>query len=269
MAILKWLGQSGFLLEADGIRFACDLYLSDYCKQRSKLDHTRLLPIPVAPEALERIDYYLITHIHIDHFDPLTVGPILRSQIATRFYCPPVGRSVIGEFFPEERTRFTLLFSKTEYTLSSGVRLLALPAAHEELEKDTDGEYIAFSYLLLLDVTKQAVFFAGDTISFVGQGGMIRKAVPLGYALTMVLPVNGRDQRRATLGFKGNLTLAEAIGLCNDVQASLLVPCHFGMFALNDIPEKLVVDFFRGLQAKFEIPEVGQQIHCAVNSSPF
>lgn len=262
-ASLTWLGQSGFLLETDGVRLACDLYLSDYCKQRSKLDHTRLMPIPISPEALPPVDHYLITHAHIDHFDPLTVGPVLREQPRTRFYCPPAGMAVVGEFFAEAENRFTLLDSGAAVELSQGVTVVALPAAHEELQKDAQDEYIAFSYLVLLTRTKQAVFFAGDTIPFDGQVQAIRDAVPQGYALTLVLPVNGRDLRRATLGFKGNLTAQEAVALYHATGAQLLVPCHFGMFALNDIPQPLTPEFFAANNCAASIPVVMKPLACA------
>lgn len=259
---ITWLGQSGFLLETEGTRLACDLYLSDYCRQRSKLDHTRLMPIPVQPEALPPIDHYLITHAHIDHFDPLTVGPVLRAQPDTMFYCPPTGERVIGEFFDSERKRFSLVSSRKEFLLHSGIRLIALPAAHEELEKDSSGEYISFSYLLLFDALKQAVFLAGDTIPYAEQDQLIRKSVPEGYELILILPVNGRDERRAQLGFKGNLTLDEAIALCKRTDADLLIPCHFGMFALNDIPQTLTSASFNGVSCMVAIPKVQQPLFC-------
>lgn len=260
---LTWLGQSGFLLDGAGLHIACDLYLSDYCKQRSKLDHTRLMAAPVTAESLDTVTHYLITHTHIDHFDPLTVGPILQASAGANFYCPPAGMPVVDEFFAGQLGRFTLLESFSATELAPGVRLIPLPAAHDELQKDAQGEYLAFSYLLLFAGTKQAVFFAGDTIPYEGQAQHICDHVPAGYALTLVLPVNGRDTRRATLGFKGNLTLEEAVQLYHACGASLLVPCHFGMFALNDIPQPLTQEYFLAQQCNAVIPQPLEPIACA------
>lgn len=251
-----WLGQSGFLIRAAGCSIACDLYLSDACKKRSKLDHTRLMTIPVAPGALTGIDIYIITHAHMDHFDPLTVGPLMVANPAMRILCPPSGGRIIDEFFPGERTRFELIRSGHDITLADAVRLIAIPAAHEELEKDATGEYIAFSYLLFFDTPRKTVFLAGDTIPYAGQGGVIRKALPEGYELTMVLPVNGRDEARAKLGFKGNLTLEEAVALYQECGATMLIPCHFGMFALNDLKAPPEPVFFTAHNCHAVIPEV-------------
>ncbi|HEX2949510.1 MAG TPA: MBL fold metallo-hydrolase [Armatimonadota bacterium] len=257
---LTWLGQSGFLLQAGQTVIACDLYLSNYCQEKSRLDHTRLMPIPVAPECLGQIDHYLITHAHIDHFDPYTVGPILHGSTSTQFYCPPACQQVIDEQFADAAARFTLVHSQTGYELAPGIRLLALPAAHEELEHDDEGEYIAMSYLLLFADHHHAVFFGGDTIPFEGQGKLIQSSLPDDYSLTMVLPVNGRDAARAKLGFKGNFTIDEAIDLFRECQGSLFIPCHFGMFALNDIPTPLTPKIFTERQCRAIIPQSAKPI---------
>jgi len=258
---LTWLGQSGFLLQENGVTLACDLYLSDFCKKKSRLDHTRKMAIPIEPSKLPEIGHYLITHGHIDHFDPETVGPVLRRQSATRFYAPPVCRKTAEEYFPDDLARFHWVSSGKPCRLTSGVELLAVPAAHEELEKDSTGEYIAFSYLVLLAQEKKAVFFGGDTIPFAGQAELILHAVPGGYGLTMVLPVNGRDVARATLGFKGNLTLAEAAALAAECGAETLVPCHWGMFALNDLPRPPEFRDLNGFGGQVVIPQVGVAIN--------
>lgn len=255
-----WLGQSGFVIRTPGTTIACDLYLSDYCKKRSKLDHTRLLPIPVAPEALTGLDVYLITHAHIDHFDPETVGPAMHANPAMRILCPPSGRKVIAEFFAAVPERFEIIRSGEPLALTPDLRLLALPAAHEELERDETGEFVAFSYLLLFAGLKQALFLAGDTIPYPGQAEAIRQAVPAGYRLVMALPINGRDAARAKLGFKGNLSVEEAAALCRACGAALLLPCHFGMFALNDVTGPVDAARFAALGCRALIPKPMQPI---------
>lgn len=257
---ITWLGQSGFLIEVPEIRIACDLYLSDFCRKKSKLDHTRLMPVPIAPEDLESIDHYLITHDHIDHLDPETIGPILETNSETKFYCPPVCNTAITEYFKEKSFRFEFLHSLKEYIFAPGIRFFALPAAHEKLEKDSFGEYKAFGYLLLFDSLKKTVFISGDTIPYEGQADLIRKHIPFGYELTLILPVNGRDEERANLGVKGNLTAKEAIQFFHDCQADLLIPCHFGMFAFNDPKTPITPEYFEERNCSVSVPELNQSI---------
>lgn len=253
--LLEWLGQSGFILYASDTTIACDLYLSDFCQKKSKLDHTRLMPVPVQPENLNCIDEYFITHDHIDHFDPDTVDPVLHSNPNAKFWCPPSCKKVVAEYFPAENSRFAVINSGDKYRLTTNTSLIAIPAAHEELEKDSEGEYVCFSYIVLFATEKKAVFFAGDTIPFAEQSELINKNIPDGYELTMVLPVNGRDKKRAELGFKGNMDIDEAVTLANACKASRLVPCHFGMFALNDIPERIDFKLFEKFKGETIIPQ--------------
>jgi len=257
---ITWLGQSGFVIRSPQGAVACDLYLSDYCKERSKLDHTRLMPIPVMPEKLTGVDIYLATHAHVDHFDPETVAPILRANPSMRILCPPSVRAVADSFFPNGKENFETIHSGVEIKLAQNLRLIALPAAHEELEKDEAGEYVAFSYLLLFDFHKKAIFVAGDTIPYIGQSGKIREFIPAGYELIMVLPVNGRDEPRAKLGFKGNLTLEEAFALFKECDGALFIPCHFGMFALNDSKEPIDAELFDRHACRGVVPAIGVPI---------
>jgi len=58
---LTWLGQAGFRLELDGLRVLVDPFLSDH--------KARLYPPPPRGAAVRNVDWVLVTHDHIDHFD--------------------------------------------------------------------------------------------------------------------------------------------------------------------------------------------------------
>ena len=82
---LCWLGQSGFLVRAGDTVLLADPYLSDSCaKLKSKLDHTRGTPIVRDPADL-KVDLYLITHCHADHFDPETIIPVMENNPDCRY----------------------------------------------------------------------------------------------------------------------------------------------------------------------------------------
>ncbi|MDA3798117.1 MAG: MBL fold metallo-hydrolase [Kiritimatiellae bacterium] len=256
---LTWLGQSGFLLQSDKSMIACDLYLSDYCQEKSRLDHTRQMNIPVNPDQLDNIDHYLITHGHIDHFDPKTIGPIMMANEKTRFYCPPDCEKLVDEHFAEFKEKFVFIHGFESYKIAD-FQLIPLPAAHEELEKDNDGEYIAYSYMLLFEQEKLAIFFGGDTIPYDDQVENVDKNVPDGYELILVMPVNGRDKERAELGFKGNLTIEEDIEFYKQLEADLIIPCHFGMFALNDINDINELSLLEEAGCKCIVPRINREI---------
>ena len=58
---LTWLGQAGFRLRLDGLEILIDPFTSDH--------EARLVPTPDLAEIATGIDWLLITHDHLDHFD--------------------------------------------------------------------------------------------------------------------------------------------------------------------------------------------------------
>ena len=58
---LKWLGQMGFLIEADNIKLYIDYFASP--------DNLRQTPVPIFAGELKDVDVFLGTHDHLDHID--------------------------------------------------------------------------------------------------------------------------------------------------------------------------------------------------------
>lgn len=256
---LCWLGQSGFLISGGKTEIIADPYLSDSClKLNSRLDHTRHTPIVRNPAELTP-DYYLITHPHADHFDPETIAPVMENSPETGFRCPPSCIDKIRTFFPGKEERFEFLATGKKYDLGSGVGLIAIPAAHETLAKDENGEYLSMSYLLNFTKVGKSVFIAGDTVPYAGQAAEIMRFLPDGYELSMLLPANGRDAERAALGILGNMDIDEAIGLAKECKAAYLIPCHIGMFAGNDPKEPVTKEYCESRGIRTILPEAGKE----------
>ena len=77
---LWWLGQSGFLLQWNGVHVLLDPYLSDSLTRKySQTDkpHVRMTELVVEPAQLSFADIAVSTHNHTDHLDAETLGPIL------------------------------------------------------------------------------------------------------------------------------------------------------------------------------------------------
>ena len=256
---LCWLGQSGFQLSYGGISLLADPYLSDSCaKLKSRLDHTRGTPIVRDPSAL-KVDFYLITHNHADHFDPETIAPVMANNPDCRFFCPGDCRGKIGQFFPECSGKFEFVSAGKMVKPDPDIELHTVPAAHETLETDENGEYKAVSFLVNFRKENVSVFFAGDTVLYPGQDAAILRAVPAGAKLIMCLPVNGRDEERHAMGIAGNMDIDEAVMLAKNCGSELLIPCHIKMFAGNDPAEEVTTDYCEKLGMKTLLPEAGKE----------
>ncbi len=233
---IHWLGQAGFWIDTGAHRLLIDPYLSDSLARKyagKRFDHRRMMPAPVAPEALPRPDLVLVTHAHTDHMDPDTLGPLHRRFPDLPFVVPAarldMARERIGRDAP-------LLFVDADATLDPlpGLSLTVLPAAHETMERDAAGRHVFLGYAVASGGLRIA--HSGDTIPYPGQADRLRAFGPD----VLLLPVNGRDAERRDAGIPGNLTLGEAIALAADAGAPYLVPHHFGMFAFNTLDPEAI-----------------------------
>ena len=80
---LWWLGQSGFLVQWQGIHVLLDPYLSDsLTKKYSQTDkpHVRMTELVIDPARLSFADIVTSTHNHTDHLDGETLCPILAAN---------------------------------------------------------------------------------------------------------------------------------------------------------------------------------------------
>jgi len=225
-----WLGQAGFLVEAPGVRLIIDAYLSDTLAVKYKgkpFPHVRMMPPPVEPYALKDVDVVLATHGHTDHLDPGTLGPLAMTNPACEFVVPAAHAALaVSRGVPPERLFEASAFSTLDV---AGVRVHPLPSAHEELSVDTKGEYLFLGYVL--EFPSAVIYHSGDCVPYPELVSHLRRhAIDLA-----LLPVNGRDTRRAQEGVPGNFTLEEASSLARASAVGAVIGHHFGMFDFNTI----------------------------------
>jgi L-ascorbate metabolism protein UlaG (beta-lactamase superfamily) len=226
---LAWLGQAGFAVRSAQRLILIDPYLSDSLaeKHRGKeLPHIRLMPPPIAPAELDGVDVVLCTHRHSDHMDPGTLPVIARNNPTCRFVLPRAERESAEQIgVPVERT----LAMDAGETISpiAGVRVSAIPSAHETLETNDRGEHRFLGYVLRIG--EIAVYHSGDCVPYDGLAERLRRE-RIDLAL---LPANGRDEFRRSRGVPGNMTFEEAVTLCAEADIHWLIPHHFEMFAFN------------------------------------
>jgi len=236
---LWWIGQAGFVLKMKDTVVYIDPYLSDYAKKNKKIDHARLMDIPIAPELINNASLVICTHDHIDHLDPETI-PVIAQNSPQAFFAGP--RSTQERF--RELGVVSDRFIGTEVNVQANVKDLAiypLPAKHEEFDYDRKWGYPYQSYII--SAQGIVIYHAGDTIPYEGIENTL-KAFNIDIAL---VPVNGRDEERHQLGFKGNFTCEEACLLAKAIKPKLLIPAHYDMFALNTVDIAHFIDSLKRL----------------------
>lgn len=259
-----WLGQSGYLLSWNGRRILLDPYLSDSLTRKyaaTDKPHVRMTERVVDPSGLKGIDFVTASHIHTDHLDPETLKPLVAANPGLRLFCPEAIRSaaeqrsglpseqVIGldasVGFPEVGGA-----GRDWIRVSDGIRIKAVPAAHETLETDSAGRLICIGFVL--QVGPWVVYHSGDTIPYAGQ---VERLVPERVDLAF-LPINGRGpERRVT----GNLWGDEAARLAKAIGATVAIPGHYDLFEFNTATPELFVATCQRLGQGYALLRAGER----------
>ncbi len=216
-AVLTWLGQASFLVEAGGARLLVDPFFSEH--------EGRRLPPPPVDVFGARIDRVLVTHEHLDHLDPGSLRAVAERSPGVEVIAPaPLAGRVEG-------LPFTGVRPGDRLDLPGGVALRVVPAIHAVQPADgySDGGDPPRFVGYVLEGDGVAIYHAGDTIAdervLAGLEG-VRVDVAL-------LPVNGRGFFRERRGLAGNLDARDAVALAVHVGASILVPIHWDLMEGN------------------------------------
>jgi L-ascorbate metabolism protein UlaG (beta-lactamase superfamily) len=227
---LYWLGQAGFVLEMDGRRLVIDPYLSDSLAEKYRgtaRPHIRMMPPPILPQSLDRVDLVLSTHAHTDHMDPGTLPPLLKANPKARLVAPraALAQALARSGVAEER----LVLTDAGQTIEPlpGLSVTATRAAHETLETDSEGHYRFLGYVF--EAADLRIWHSGDCIPFDGLIDDVADHAPD----IALLPVNGRRPELSENGVPGNFTSGEAISIAGAIGARHLVAHHYGLFDFN------------------------------------
>jgi len=251
---LWWLGQSGFLLQWQGIHVLLDPYLSDsLVKKYSQSDkpHVRMTELVIDPARLSMADIATSTHNHTDHLDAETLCPILAANPSLNLVIAEANRAFVADRLKIDPSIPIGLEDGTSVEIS-GIRFSGIASAHETIEKDELGRTKYLGYVL--EFGGWTIYHCGDTVRYEGMVEKLR-AFRIDVAL---LPINGRSPERRV---PGNLFGREAAQLAKDVQARLVIPCHFEMFEFNSASPDEFIHECRRLGQVFRVMRCGEQWH--------
>jgi len=249
---LWWLGQSGYLIHWQGAHLLVDPYLSNSLTRKyagTEKPHVRMTERVIAPERLDFIDVATSSHNHSDHLDSETLIPLMSNNPYISVIVSQANREFAAKRLGVSPGRLTGI------TLDQTVEIdpftfHAVPAAHEKLETDEDGEYHYIGYVI--QAGPWVLYHSGDTLRFPGMAGDLRKwHIDIG-----LLPINGRDPKRRVAG---NLNAAEAAQLARDAKIRCAIPCHYEMFEFNTASPQDFAQAAESLSQPFRILKCGQR----------
>lgn len=226
------LGQVGYRFQFGPTVVYIDPYLSDYVEELEGPDFHRLFPAPFVPNSVRDADWVLVTHAHIDHCDPRTIGPLSQASPSSRFVGPPPVLRVLRRL-GIDGGRLHLASESTWLPLGDALQITAVPAAHPQVVRDLDGQAESVGYVL--EFQGRRLYHAGDTSV---DDELIQRLKDLAPIEIGFLPVNERNFFKDRRGIIGNMTLRETFGLADEIGAHVVVPTHWDMFEANGVPRE-------------------------------
>jgi L-ascorbate metabolism protein UlaG (beta-lactamase superfamily) len=249
---LWWLGQSGFLVAYDGRHLLLDPYLSDSLTRKyagTDKPHVRMTERVIDPARLGFVDVVTASHGHTDHLDPDT----LRALPDARLIAPAAHRDLAAERAGRPPTGI----DDGETVEAAGFSVTAVPAAHDEIERDAAGRMLHLGYVVRCGPF--AIYHAGDTVPYDGMTERVGGGIDVA-----LLPINGRAPERRVAG---NLTGEEAAALAHELGARLAVPMHFEMFEFNTEPPDAFVAACERLGQPYRVLRGGERLSVAARAS--
>lgn len=228
---IVWLGQAGFALKFKDKLLIIDPYLSDYLSKKYKekiFPHIRLMKIPLKPDKITNLDYYLSTHAHSDHMDPETLSILSNNNPNCKVIVPA---AEVEEAINRGAKRHQIIpiNDGERINLDKDLNIIGVGASHEFIKVNNKGEYHFLGYVF--DIGGIKIYHSGDCIPY---KGLYEKLAYLKIDLAL-LPINGRDEFRLNHGIAGNFKISEVLDLCQEGGIINLLVHHFGMFAYNTV----------------------------------
>lgn len=212
---IRWLGQSGYILNDGKTEICIDPYLSDAVNRLAGRPRTRV--IPVEPENVKS-DVIICTHNHLDHIDIDAIPKMNKDNIT--FMAPSCCEEVLRGLGVKKYVPFDAGASVTvgDFKVNAVFADHTVPAIG-----------------VLAEHGGKRLYFSGDT--FYNER---LENIACDY---MFVCINGR---------LGNMTVEEAVRLTEKIQPKTAVPNHYDMFESNsenperfDVPNRFIMEFNR------------------------
>lgn len=224
---IKWMGQSGYILNDGKTEICIDPYLSDVVNRVA--NRPRMVEAAVLPQDLKS-DIVICTHNHLDHVD-IDAIPLMKKENML-FLAPSDAKAQLTECGVVNYREFD---EGVSYTFGD----FNLTAVYADHSVPAIGVIVKHNGITM--------YFSGDT----EYNEKLEELSDYGIDI-MFICINGK---------LGNMNVGEAVKLTEIIKPKVGVPTHYGMFESNtEDPEKYTSELDCGFEMEYnkeyEISEV-------------
>ena len=205
----------------------------------------------IAPERLDFVDVVTSSHNHTDHLDGETLIPLWKANPNLTVIVSGANVDFAAERLQISPQRLTPISADGDAISIDPFTFHAIPSAHEMMEQDENGDHRFIG--LIIQVGKWTIYHSGDCILY---GGLVERLKDWKIDLAL-LPINGRDPGR---GVPGNFTAQEAAHLGKQIDAGIVIPCHYEMFEFNTVSPKEFVKAANEIEQEYQLLKCGQRL---------
>jgi len=251
---VTWVGHATLLVQLAGVNILTDPIWADHVGPPI-FGVNRLVPPGIRFEDLPRIQAVVISHDHYDHLDLPTVHRLAREHNPTFFV--PLG---VGAWLAERGITNVVELDWWQSHTLNGLTFTATPAQHSSGRGLLDQNERLWASWVIVGGGKR-FFFGGDTGYCKSMAEIGRRLGPFDVA---ALPIGGYSA--FTAQHPNHVNPEEALQLFDDLRGKVLVPMHWGTFAMNrepfrEPPTRLLAEALkRGEEEHVAILSQGQSI---------
>ena len=253
MTRVTWLGHSSFLIEISGKKILIDPIFSQYAAPHPLLGRARFnSEMPIEIGQLSEIDLVIISHDHYDHLDYPSIKKL--KEKVDHFYVPlGVGNHLRRWKIAEENFTEMDWWEESQY---EDLKIIFAPSRHMSGRGLGDQSATLWGSWIVQNDTKN-IYFSGD-------GGYGKHFADIGekygpFDLGLMECGQYNEQWRDV-----HMMPEESAKAALDLKAKLIMPIHWGAFALATHswtdPVERIVKAAQKLKVPIATPRMGEQI---------
>ncbi|NLR91437.1 MBL fold metallo-hydrolase [Flammeovirga agarivorans] len=250
---ITWLGHSSFLIEIDGKKGLIDPVFGQYAAPHPWLGRARFnKEMPITIDDLSNIDFVIISHDHYDHLDYESIDEL--KEKVNHFYVPlGVGNHLRRWEISDDKISEMDWWQEAKY---KDLKIVLTPSRHMSGRGLSDQSATLWGSWVIQSQNTN-IYFSGD-----GGYGKHFKEIGEKYGpFDVGLMECGQYNE---LWRDVHMMPEESVTAAQDIQAKLIVPIHWGSFALATHswtdPVERIVKAAKKENMPIATPKIGQSI---------